>query len=353
MFFFFFSFTEKSIGIKKLTLADLGMSNSSNQTHIGLKKDVFSFLDDSDVVKEGLLVYENEVFALDCVFDRIENPDGTFRSPKIRKGDGNSIVEMIRKIANKKPNTNWYLVWSGLESEQLAFWLFNEESEDFKMVSKLFPSMSMVLTDNYAEYEEVKKMFLYKLNKSSTNIQKDIEIAAQTGRGIRRYNRIDIKKANELYERIGREGENLIADYLEKQKYAKIIESFRWMNKDRESGEPFDFIINEDLSSMQYIDVKATRFDFNQYVYYSEEEIKFVSELNNNDKYAMYRVFDMEEDNKKLSICGNCQDYITLVYNHIVDFSNKLNENQTILRTMKLGVEPQICFRNIQSELIL
>ena len=56
---FFRLHPEKRIGLKKLTDADLGLSNSSRQTHIGLYEGVLEYLEDSDVIKKGLLVYKN------------------------------------------------------------------------------------------------------------------------------------------------------------------------------------------------------------------------------------------------------------------------------------------------------
>ena len=40
MFFFFFFDIEKRIGLKKLSNADLGLGETSRQTHIGLYGDV-------------------------------------------------------------------------------------------------------------------------------------------------------------------------------------------------------------------------------------------------------------------------------------------------------------------------
>lgn len=96
MFFFFFDI-EKRIGLKKLSSADLGTKGTSNQTHIGLYKDVFQFLGDN-VVTTAMLVYGDYCQMLDCYFDRIENPDGSHRSPKIRMGKKkeDSVASKIR-----------------------------------------------------------------------------------------------------------------------------------------------------------------------------------------------------------------------------------------------------------------
>lgn len=83
---FFEPHKEHKIGYKKLSPADLGLGNS-HQTHIGLYEGILDFLPNSDVDKMALLIYKDNCILAECFFDRIENPDGTFRSPKIKMGE--------------------------------------------------------------------------------------------------------------------------------------------------------------------------------------------------------------------------------------------------------------------------
>ena len=141
-FFFFFFNDEKRIGFKKLSRADLGISNSSNQTHIGLYEGVLEFLDDTDVVKSAMLIYDDYCDILDCSFDRIKTPEGRYRSPKIRIGSNtsSSIVYKIREFAKEDINADWYLAWTGLESKELVFWLSRCGSEELKIAQNLCAS---------------------------------------------------------------------------------------------------------------------------------------------------------------------------------------------------------------------
>lgn len=95
---FFKLHEENKIAYKQLTDADLGRSETSNQTHIGLFGDVFTYLPNSFDIDDCMLIYENSVEFLPLNFNRIQNPDGTYRSPKIRKGEHNevSVVTFIR-----------------------------------------------------------------------------------------------------------------------------------------------------------------------------------------------------------------------------------------------------------------
>ena len=350
---FFRLHPEKRIGLKKLTDADLGLSNSSRQTHIGLYEGVLEYLEDSDVIKKGLLVYKNNCFVLDCYFDRIATPNGGFRSPKIRKGPmaKESVVDKIRAIAKDSQETDWFLIWSGLESGQIVFWLMNKKSKDYKEIKENVIHSIKILKENESCFNNVEKILLSRLNVSSYCVQKDIEVASQTGKNVKIYRPKDIEKADEIFKKIGRDGECLIASYLSLQKKKKKIRSYRWMNQNAESGEPFDFLINEGLESEKFIDVKSTRFDFDQYLYYSDGEIKFIDTLKDDNKYCVYRVFEIGTSNL-MKICASCQEKISSIYEDINIFEQKIQHKAAILQNTKIGIKPSDCFSDIHSSII-
>ena len=130
--------TESKIGYKKLSDADLGLG-TSHQTHIGLFDDTLEFLTDYHRTASSKLIFNNTTKELICLIDFINNPDGSHRSPKIRKGETselfigdiktNSIVGEIRNIvANDQSSQDWYLLWFGLKNEELVFYLFKDET---------------------------------------------------------------------------------------------------------------------------------------------------------------------------------------------------------------------------------
>jgi hypothetical protein len=134
------------IGIKKLSAADLGRSDKSNQTHIGLFENTLNCIDNLHLIDFCYLVTEKETKKLLCLLDYIENPDGTFRSPKIRKGSNeelvfegqelNSVVREIRKIVTETGrNKDWYLIWFATDNQHLVFILFEFRSEFFDLLS--------------------------------------------------------------------------------------------------------------------------------------------------------------------------------------------------------------------------
>ena len=156
------------IGIKKLSDADLGISERSNQTHIGLFEHTLTCIDDLHLIDYCYLVTEKEKKKLLCLLDYIENPDGTFRSPKIRKGNNeelnfkgqelNSVVREIRKIVNYPGRSNdWFLLWFATDNEHLVFLLIQYRSELFDSLSSKLDGMSKK-KQYYSEEEAFQKI---------------------------------------------------------------------------------------------------------------------------------------------------------------------------------------------------
>jgi hypothetical protein len=349
-FFFFFFNDENRIGFKKLTSADLGISKTSHQSHIGLYEGILEFLDDSDEVRSAMLIYENYCNVLDCSFDRIENPDGSFRSPKIRIGQdtNNSVVSKIREFAKTNPNDDWYLAWMGLESKELVFWLIKNNSSDYTIAREFFSNDNMVLNDDSPTFNTAKDYLLKRINFLSINVQKDIEVSSLMGDARNKYRKIDLENAERQYAQIGKDGEALVAQYLDKEKTAKRITSFEWKNKSSESGLPYDFIIDNAL----FVDVKSTKFDFEQFLFYSNQEIDFAASQDKTT-YAVYRVYDMRVEQKKLVICNNCQAYMKSVQQPIVEFKNTIRTQQALMQSIKLGLKPSVCFNDISQPILL
>ncbi|MBE6282169.1 MAG: DUF3883 domain-containing protein [Bacteroides sp.] len=344
MFFFFFN-PEKRIGFKKLTLADLGLSTTSNQTHIGLYGEVLTFLDDSDVVKSAMLIYDNYCDILSCLFDRIKNPDGTYRSPKIRMGDNHTetIVSKIREFAKQKPHLEWFLIWTGLDSEELVFWLLNNESKEYSEIRHLLPKYDVVYKEDSKELSDALNFIIRKVNFVSTEIQKDLEIVSQIESPSKPYKPKDIEKAEIRFKETGKKGEELIAEYLEKEKSAGRISCFDWVNRSSESGLPYDFYVNNQL----YIDVKSTMYNFEQLLFFSNQEIDFL--VGRKDlEYSVFRVFDLNKEQTKLRICNKCLTYMTAMQKNILDFQTKVKNQDAVLQNIKLGVKPTNCFLEMQ-----
>lgn len=353
---FFTLHPERKIGYKKLSEADLGLGETSHQTHIGLyeQKGMLSFLKNEDTTN-AILIYNNYCDILPCDFDRIENPDGSFRSPKIRLGSvqENTIVRKIREFAKQNPKRNYYLIWFGLDDNELLFWLLDDASSDYVRINSFFPSEDKVYDDTQINFTSVIQFIENKINELSINLQEDLEIISQTLNISERYKSFDIEKAQKKYRETGRTGEELINIYLESQKSANQISSFEWVNKSRESGKPFDFIVYRAQNEESYIDVKSTQFKFEQPLLFSDNEINFIETLPES-KYSVYRVYALREELKKFRKCCQCFDYMSNLNRKIIAFDNDVQAVSAKVRGIKIAVEPtKTAFKQISADIQL
>lgn len=346
---FFTIHNEQKIGYKCLTDADLGRRHTSHQTHIGLFDDVLTFLPNNAELDDAMLIYKHKCAIIPVLFDRIKNPNGTYRSPKIRTGMGNmvSIVSMIRTEAQSDPNLHWYLFWFGLSSEQVVFVLFNEESKMFEDIKSmgidLHPHVKNRVTPNDLAFKPLFEYLEDIVNQSGTDLLKELEIVSQTGVSSvgRKFRAYDIKRANQLFETIGRSGEEEINKYLEHQVKMKQIEAFNWYNKDKESGYPYDFSIEEKNGNIIYLDVKTTNYSFEQQIIFSNQELSFISETRNN--YQLYRVYkDKETGNKCLRICDHCKSYADMLNQNFNSYKQKLKELEAEVKSIKIAISPNV-----------
>lgn len=336
---FFELHEEGKIGYKKLTKADLGLGDS-HQTHIGLFGDIFTFLSDTEVEEESLFIYNNNIDFIDCYFDRIETPEGMYRSPKIRTGNKNSIsvVTFIRDKAKEYPNKDWHLIWFGLKNEKMVFYFFNNDSEDYIKVSKIIDlSNNGRVEKTDAKFQELLNYLENKIDAHGQNILEDLEIVSQIEKPTQRYREFDLKRANELFKETGDIGEQLIANYLDYLKSKKQIFNYNWYNKSSETGLPYDFDVQENNQNIIYIDAKSTSYKFEQPMIFSNQEIEC---MNDKINYSIYRVFGIKDGKPKLKICKNTKSLASFIYSNINEFRNNLAIQDVILKSAKLAVSP-------------
>ncbi len=351
---FFQIHPENRIGFKRLSPPDLGQSGSSNQTHIGLYENVLTFLPDTHIEKAAILIYNNYCDILSCEYGKITRKSGKIDAPNVKSGSRrkDTIVKKIRSFAKEKPHVEWYLLWFGTDSNELVFWLISSDSPDYSYISSII-SEYKVYDENHPAFSNILSFLENKINGVSQNILRDLEIASQVGDYKKKFKALDLEKAAERCKEIGRKGEELIAEYLDREKFARRISNYIWENRSREVGKPYDFIIDAALHSEKFIDVKSTSFDFAQEVIFSENEISFINELNNDTKYYAYRVFDINDETKKLAICNKCLKYFSRINLRIESFHNDLARRKAYSKSLNVAVKPELCFKVITSTIIL
>lgn len=360
---FFELHDEKIIGYKALTDADLGRSATSHQTHIGLFDDVLTFLPNEQIIEDSaMFIYESNTDILSLNFDRIANPDGTFRSPKIKTGGRGtiSLVSTIREIAKSADeNITWFLFWFGLKSEQAVFWMFNNQSQAYKDIISIGLELNYNskgrITINDSIFNKVLSYIESTLDISTKNVVQELEIETQipgkliTERKIRRY---DIQRAQSIFTEIGKKGEILIAEYFDKLKFEGKIKTYNWANENSESGNPYDFYYQDLADNVIYLDVKTTKFDFEQKIIYSDKEIDFAV-TRPTGCYNIYRVYNLADSGADLRICRNCSNHFKLINSNIVDFQSKLMMNEAKTQSINIAFQPTIRNLSFDSKISL
>ena len=348
---FFKLHKENKIGYKKLSKADLGLNSTSHQTHIGLFNDVLTFLPNSIEVDDAMLIFNGHVEYLPVAFDRIENKDHTFRSPKIRQGElgAITITSQIRSIVKKNdPNDDWYLIWFGLESEQLVFFIFNKNSNAYLDISKIGLTFSNEqkqsgrLTSSSNIFKPLVSYLERIINQCNDSLLDKIEDAIQANSSedtlkqekIRTY---DFDKAKQIFEKIGLAGEKKVNIFLKTQKEKGLISNYHWYNETKENYGPYDFHIEDLRGNCIYLDVKSTPRDFSQKMYFSSQEIEFA--CSHTASYCIYRVYLDENGVFYLKICKDTSNLFPSIEKAISSFLVTLN-NCADVETIKFSISP-------------
>lgn len=342
---FFELHEENAIGFKCLTPADLGCKPTSNNTHIGLLKNILTFMPDKDHIANAVMIYDETVLRLPCFFDRIQNPDDSYRSPKIRKGTRKkeSVVSFVRKTAkNVDPNGTWYLVWFGLKSEEPVFLLFEKKSKTYRDLLRIGIDLD---SKSHACFTIISPFWIPLLhylervvNLSNIDYAEELELAVQyEQRPPKRTCRYNIERAQEMFRKIGRAGEKAIDQYLLAQKEAGHIEDYAWANQHFESGSPYDFYVTEPGGKTIYIDVKTTGYRFEQRMVFSCHEAAFAAAKGS--CYRIYRVYQDIEGAKYLKICSNAAGLLRTISNKTATYKEELSRLAQI-QNIKIEIEP-------------
>ncbi len=358
---FFELHDEKRIGYKKLSQADLGIGKSSNQTHIGLSEYVLKYLDNRDVINEdSIFIFENSFEFIDAYFDRIKNKDGSFRSPKIRIGKKGcvSVVSTIRGIVKDADSSlEWYLIWFGLKSEKLVFFLLHSDSEDYEKVTALGVELTATgakyLSSKSSHFEPLALYVESKINETGEKILEELEIIVQTGiiEPSRKFRQYDLDKAIERNKEIGRKGEELIKLYLEGKIEEGEITDLTWCNEQHETGTPYDFFFKDASGKTRYFDVKTTERHFAQKIVCSSQEMNFASTAQ--DSYGIYRVYKNENGEFSLKICDDCKGLSAKITASTTIYSNVLTQLNVDFKGSKLAFSPTLSSLKFSSEISL
>ena len=355
---------ESKISIKRLTDADLKRSPKSHQTHIGLSNNSLTFMKDNKTEYTAMLIYNSMCDFMQCEVGKILRKDGRQDAPNIKTGGkDDNIVNSIREFAKEKPDNPFYLIWFGLDTETPVFWLICKGSTDYLVLSKFFDfsilgdggrSKNMITLD-YGDlgFAEILQYAKEKLQSVSLDLQKELEISVEMETDNPKFKDSDVKKAKSYIQELGRSGEEIINEYLAKEKHKGSVSDYEWANKSGEVGNPYDFYIKYAGGNEQWVDVKTTEHEFDQAVIVSKREIKFITQKSD-AQYSIFRVYSKEETQARLKICSGCLKYIKKLQRDIEYMDASMADYKAFLVNYKISFVPGIhSFGSVSNEILL
>jgi hypothetical protein len=354
------------IGIKRLSDADLGTGSTSNQTHIGLFEKTLSFLKHNNQTVSSQLIYKKRVYDSLSLLDYIEREDGKVDAPKIRKGNDyelyigdkqlNSVVREIRDIVKAATSNTWYLMWLGLDTEELVFLLFENGSLDYEEVTQIVGNIGVrkQIDDSDIGFRKLVSYINNKVQILNIEYYEELEVASQTTEEIitkRKIPRIrDIAKANELFNETGLKGEEILAQYFENQKSEGKIKDFLWLNRSKETGMPYDFEVTTLENTLFFSDAKSTSYKFELPIILSSAELSFINE--NKTNYLIHRLYTIN-DSPKMRVCENIYRVSDAFLPKFTRFNKSLLDDKLKLGSAKVSVPTELEMLNFQNEIIL
>jgi len=349
------------IGYKKLSEADLGTNPKGNQTHIGLYSDTLQFINNFYQEASAQVIYKSNIYESVSLINPIHTPSGSLRSPKMRIGNQqelqviglNSTANIIRDIANRDKNKNWFMLWFGLENEELVFLIFEENSSDYTLLfNELGDLTKGYVKPHTTSFTRVISFIAQKVNYLNSSYLEELELLSQGNNSLstrKKPRKYDIEKAQKIFQKIGKQGEELVNIYLEKEKHKGQIKNFTWVNKNSESGLPFDFEITNNQGERIYSDAKSTSYKFEQPIFFSSQELKFIHQ---NSNYHIHRVFNLREQ-AKLKICHNIESISHNFIKELNIFSQKINHKGLLFNSMKISINPALASLKFNNEVEL
>lgn len=133
--------------------------------------------------------------------------------------------------------------------------------------------------------------------------------------------------------RVGKDGEKLVQDYLQGMKEKNKIEDFYWVSE-KKVNSSYDFKIIEIGGSEIFIEVKSTKNNFCDAIYFSCSELRKAQSHTN---YQIYRVYKINDIDAKLRICKNFSELAK-------DILDTFAESETLANIMPvtLSLSPNI-----------
>lgn len=291
------------ISIKRLSDADIGKSNSSNQTHIGLFEDTVPL---EHISVPSLFIFSDNSFDTITIIDPIDD-GGSGRSPKMRSGRDDedfvhngitydstykAILNTINRF-NKTNDRSFYLSWATMTNERLVFILLTaNDSIHSKYNLELPLNRKKILPRSveFSTYSDKLNNIIADLYDSDERIEEISKIEA--GQPVQSFY---TDQESDYIKKIGDTGESLTNEYLRDLKESGKILDFYWLSRDLPSAD-HDFEITELNNTVTFVEVKTTIGKFKKNLYWSKNERNLF--LQNSNNYKIFRISQLVTRNQ-------------------------------------------------------
>lgn len=333
------------LGYKILSDADLGRGTSTHQTHIGMFGDTLEcFIDQPHNNLRSIVISKYGASNLPCPFDYIRNPDGSYRSPKVRSGDQHdlSAVREIRRVAFLEPSSrHWKLFWFVLTDQTIVFCVTESSSEVVTRIKEIAPEIGErgSISPDSPRMRELLDYFESIQQGWDTDSPSRLEsnIYEDDLSGLEGIDPVLLAEAQQSWLETGRLGEECIFGFLTSRVEEGEIRNLVWNNAERESFLPYDFSFSTLDGETVFVDAKSTSGGFGRPIYLSLGEIRFIVEHPN---YHIYRVYELSESQFILRTCSELQETATLALSETEKLGEALFGSSISLAQMKLAVDP-------------
>jgi hypothetical protein len=152
-------------------------------------------------------------------------------------------------------------------------------------------------------------------------------------RGIRRTSHEALAEARDRVERIGRDGETMVAGHLKAERDGGRIESFVW-ESETNATHPFDFTIVRTGGQAVRVEVKSTAGPHDRAMIFSHAELAHAAGLEPTEVWRISRMADGKAD---LRAASGLPDVARRVVERAADFGDGIRPNAWTIEPEALG----------------
>jgi len=124
----------------------------------------------------------------------------------------------------------------------------------------------------------------------------------------------ELAKARQNASQIGRQGEELVDEWLESERTAGNFLDYQWTS-DANAISPFDFVVHPSLGPSRKLDVKSTAGEFTNPIHISMSEL--VEMASSETMYDIYRLYAVAEDFARMRIAKDLRGFALTVLNSL------------------------------------